>query len=281
MDELKIFLSDKKSVIIILPPSPTPDLISAGLALHHSFQNSEKTSQVGSNGPILPSIDTQNEIVDSIGSKNLIISFDYPEEYLEKVDYDVLPGGKFCLMIRPKGDSPVPKTSDVKYSYSGADADLVITLGINSLEELGKIYADEKKFIDDAKILSLNITNSTPSFTPNVFHHPLSSFCELVALFLERVSLTPTPIAATILIKNIYEVTSNLSNPKVTADTFSTLSFLMKNGGQLPNQTTVNPFVNRFTAPPFFAQPEPPEPENEEPPIPSDWQAPKIFRANS
>lgn len=292
MDEIKNFLQDKKSVIIILPPSPTPDLISAGLSLHHTLVNSAKVSQIGSDGPILPSVDTQKEVVDSIGSKNLIISFDYPEEYLEKVDYDVLPGGKFCLMIRPKGDSPVPKTSDVKYSYSGASADLAIVLGINSLEELGKIYADEKKFLDDAKVLSLNNVSTSPSFTPNIFHHPLSSFSELVALFIEKASLNPSSIAASNLIKQIYQSTNNLTDPKTTADTFSSISFLMKSGGQLPGATT-NPFYRSVALakdgpPPFF---EPlSSPDNavnhsealaKDGPIPSDWTSPKIFRANS
>lgn len=291
MDELKNFLSDKKSVIIILPPNPTPDLVLAGLSLHQTLINSGKTSQIGSHGPIPTNIDDSQEIVESIGSKNLIISFDYLEEYLEKVDYDVLPGGKFCLMIRPKDGSPIPQTSDVKYSYSGANADLVIVMGVSSLEELGKIYADEKKFLDEAKILSLNITNTIPSFTPNVFHHSLSSFSELVSLFIERVLLSPSSLTASNLIKQIYQSTNNLTDQRTTAETFSSISFLMKSGGQLPGATPI-PFT-RFAPPAFFEPPQLSQPtptENlinrsealaKDGPIPPDWTAPKIFRANN
>jgi len=292
MDELKSFLQDKQSIVVILPPNPSSDMVAAGLSLHQTLKNSGKDSQIGCSPPLprIPNLDEQDEIVESIGSKNLIISFDYPEEYLEKVDYDVLPGGKFCLMIRPKDGSPVPKTSDVKYSYSGANADLVIVFGINSLEELGKIYADEKKFLDSTKILSLNITGTIPDFTPNVFHHPLSSFAELVTLLLEKTSLVPAPPAASNLIRFIYEITSNLTSPKTNAETFSSISFLMKNGGRLPNQSPANPFASRFSPPAFF-EPHPspvgagfipPAPtDNDSAPVPSDWTAPKIFRANS
>lgn len=283
MEDLKNFFQDKNSFIVILPPNPSIDLVSAGLSLHLSLKNSGKQSQIGCTGPIphIPNIDNISEIVDSIGSKNLIISFDYPEEYLEKVDYDVLPGGKFCLMIKPKNGSPVPKTSEVKYSYSGAEADLVIVLGVNSLEELGKIYADEKKFLDEAKIISLNNNSSTPSFTPNVFHHNISSFSEVVSMFIERLALNVTPQAATTLIRQIHESTSAFSSRSTTADTFSTIAYLMKNGGQLPG--TSAPQFPRFTPPAFFEAPTQPEPTPADDPddIPPDWTAPKIFRAAS
>jgi hypothetical protein len=35
-------------------------------------------------------------------------------------------------MVRPKDGSPVPKVSDVKYSYSGASADLLLFWGKQS-----------------------------------------------------------------------------------------------------------------------------------------------------
>jgi hypothetical protein len=126
------------------------------------------------------------EIVDSIGARNLVISFNYHEDDLEKVDYDVRPDGKFYLMIKPKANSPVPDVSNVKYSYSGASADLVITLGIGSLEELGKIYADEKKFLDEAKILSLNTSPKPVQFTNNLLHQTTGSFSELIATLLDK-----------------------------------------------------------------------------------------------
>lgn len=295
----KKLIETAQSFIIALPSDPGKDLVSAGLSLHLSLKSSGKKSQIGcgSRVEVDESVIGAQEIADSIGARNLVISFDYHEDDLEKVDYDVRPDGKFYLMIKPKSNAPVPDAGNVKYSYSGAQADLVITLGINSLEELGKIYADEKNFLDNAKILSLNITPRPVQFTQNVINQTFGSFSELIGLLIERTNLKIDPNASKNLLCALYEETKNLTSPKMTADTFSVISYLMRHGARLPNQQS---FVPRFAQPAFFEAPSapklpmpaeeeiplPPEPEEESLPspedsqIPQDWTKPKIFRAS-
>ncbi|KKT55925.1 MAG: hypothetical protein UW48_C0001G0002 [Microgenomates group bacterium GW2011_GWC1_44_23] len=295
-------LESATSIIVVIPPDPSQDIISAGLALHLTLKNTGKKSQIGCGSEVHvdPKISGAQEISNTIGDQNLVISFDYHEDDLEKVDYDVRPDGKFYLMIKPKAGAPVPDVSNVKYSYSGANADLVITLGINSLEELGKIYADEKKFLDNVKLLSLNITPRPVSFTPNTIQQSFTSFSELISLLLEKCALNPTSEAAGNLLNSIYEETKNLTSPKMTADTFSSVSFLMRHGARLPNQ---HAFIPRLSQPAFFEAPEEevPLPPDENPQadssslrggnptwqspstnqsIPQDWTKPKIFRAS-
>jgi len=282
---IKTNVNAAKSVIVILPPNPEKDLVDAGVALHLAFKDSGKNSQIGCGTEIKLDPDTVgvSEITDSIGSRNLVISFDYKEEDLDKVDYDVRDDGKFYLLIKPKPNSPVPDTSNVKFSYKGASADLVITLGINSLEELGKIYADEKHFLDNADILSLNTNLSPSSFTGNHFHSDVSSFSELVSSFVESIGLKISTSVAESLLANIYSATNNLSSPRLTADTFAQVAFLMRAGAKTPTQ---RPTFPKFSQPPFFEvtdSPIPEEeniplPEEEEIPVPSDWNKPKIFR---
>src|SRR5258706_5320831 len=284
-------LESAKSVIVVLPPDPSQDLVAAGLSLHLSLKESGKQSQIGCGSEV--HVDERlhgaEEIADSIGSRNLVIAFDYHENDLDKVDYDVRPDGKFYLLIKPKSGSPVPDVSNVKYSYSVASADLVITLGINSLEELGKIYADEKFFLDNTTVLSLNISPRPISFTGNLFHQASGSFSELVTVLLEKAKLKIAPDAAHNLLTSIHEETGNLTSPRMTADTFAAIAFLMRSGAHLPNQ---HAFIPKFTPPPFFESPSAPElvfgpPQEEEPPlieedpqtIPVDWKKPKVFRA--
>jgi len=305
----KKLLDSANSVIVILPPDPSPDMVSAGLSLHVSLASSGKKSQIGCGTPVHvdEALHGALEINDSIGARNLVISFDYHEDDLEKVDYDVRSDGKFYLMIKPKANAPVPDVSNVKYAYSGASADLVITLGIGSLEELGKIYADEKKFLDEAKILSLNISPKPTSFTPNLLHQTAGSFSELVAVLMEKIGLKPSPDAGKNLLGSIYGETKDLTSPRMTADTFSAIAFLMRHGARLPNQQA---FVPRFAQPAFFEAPSDPNSpeeveegnlstEDEEIPLPSeenlpadqadistgpvpkDWTKPKIFRASN
>lgn len=280
---IKNLLDSAKSVIVILPPDPGKDLISAGISLHQTLKESGKTSQIGCGSEIHSDSQVEgiSEISDTIGSRNLIISFDYQEDDLEKVDYDVRDDGKFYLLIKPKSGSPVPDISGVKYSFSGADADLVITLGINSLEELGKIYAEEKNYLDQVDIISLNTSLRPTAFTSNLFHQNANSFAELTANFLERYDLNISVLSAKNLLQSIYDNSNGLSDPRLTANSFAAVAFLMRAGAQLPHQKIHTP---RFSQPPFFDNPQPlaeddiPLPEEEGQSIPSDWNKPKIFR---
>ncbi len=296
MEDQNQFVSTKKllesasSVIVILPPDPSLDMVAAGLSLHLSMKAAGKKSQIGSGTEVHvdPKIQGAQEISDSIGARNLVISFDYHEDDLEKVDYDVHSDGKFYLMVKPKEGAPVPDVSNVKYSYSGANADLVVTFGINSLEELGKIYADEKKFLDEAKILSLNITPKPATFTQNLLHLNFTSFSELVTILMEKAGIKPTQEAASNLLTFIHEETKGLTSPRMTADTFTGIAYLMRHGARLPNQQA---FVPRLSQPSFFEAPSAPVPSTpdeesipmpseENGPVPQDWTKPKIFRAS-
>jgi len=274
-------IDSAKSVITILPPDPSKDLVSAAVSLHLSLKESGKNSQIGCGSEVHvdSKISGVSEISDSIGSRNLVISFDYSEENLDKVDYDVRKDGRFYLLVKPKTNAPVPDISSVKYAYSGAEADLVITMGVLSLEELGKIYAEEKNFLDEVTTISLNISARPAAFTQNTFHEQTSSFTELVARLLEKSNLKASSSAANNLLEGIYDSTSKLTSSKMSADTFSSIAYLMRSGARLPNQQI---YVPKFSQPPFFEVPlgEPQEdiPDITEP-VPSDWKKPKIFRA--
>lgn len=268
---LKDLFNTSNSVLIILPPDPTEDILLSGISLHLSLVSSQKKSQIGcssfvsSNQTILGI----NEVKESIGNKNLQITFDYNESNLDRIDYEGFGNGKFSLVIKPKVGCPTPDSSTVRYNYSGAEADLVIVFGVNSLEELGPIYADEKNFLDQAKILSLNTTGAEASFTKNMFHLANTSFGELIGFLLQRINLTPSSEASSNLLTSIYSFTKNLTT-NITAETFSLISFLMKSGGNLPLQAAPQ---NAFARPNFFNKPA------DSQPVPTDWTTPKIFKA--
>jgi len=279
----KNLIESAKSIIIILPPDPGKDLLAAGISLHLALKEAGKISQIGcgSDVHIGEQIEGISEIADTIGSRNLIISFDYKEDDLDKVDYDVRDDGKFYLLVKPKAGSPVPDIGGVKYSYSGASADLVITLGVSSLEELGKIYADEKNFLDNASIISLGNSLRPAAFTGNLYHKNIGSYSELVAVLLEELKLRLSPPVAQNLMTHIYESTDSLTDSHVTADTFSSIAFLMRSGARPPRAQIRQPHISEA---PFFEAPATPQedtiplPEEENVPIPSDWNKPKIFR---
>lgn len=301
---VKNLIESAKSIIVCLPPDPGKDLVAAGVSLHLALKEAGKISQIGCGSEVHvdQQIEGVTEIADTIGSRNLIISFDYKEDDLDKVDYDVRDDGKFYLLVKPKEGAPVPDISGVKYSYSGATSDLVITLGINSLEELGKIYADEKKFLDDVDVISLSNSLRPAVFTGNLYHKNLGSFSELVTGLLEELNLKVTPPIAQNLLNSVYESTNHLNSNRMTADSFSSIAFLMRSGAYLPKMQSSTPHLSQapfFETPSTLSEENIPLPNEEDQPanqgdlsaesedqpadqagapVPSDWNKPKIFR---
>ena len=273
-------LEDAQKILVLLPPMPSEDMVNAALSLHLTLLESGKTSQIGCSSPIeLDSkIQATEEIKDSVGSRNLTISFDFLEENLDKVDYDVKNDGKFYLVIKPKANAPVPDVSHVKYSYSGAEADLVVLFGVFSLEELGKLYSDEKAFLDQASLLSLNISPRPATFDSQALHQNYPSYVELLGQLLQGTRLILSPQAAQNLLHGVYSATADLTSAKVSAQTFTFVAYLLTHGAKLPSQLRS---VSPLTHAPFFDVPTfSPVVEDDHSPVPSDWKQPKIFRAH-
>jgi nanoRNase/pAp phosphatase (c-di-AMP/oligoRNAs hydrolase) len=243
-------LKDANSYLILLPPEPSKDLVAAGLSLFYILSSENKPVQIGCSGPI--KIDSENlsgleDIQTTVGNQNLQIAFDFAESDLEKVDYDVDPNGKFILFIKPKTGHRPPDIKDVKFSYSGASSDLVFVLGINSLPELGKLYADEKSFLDSAKIVSIKTALQPSQFAALSLFQPASSVSEIVATFAKQAKLHLSADAANNLLTAISEATRHFSS-KATADTFEIIAHLIRSGATL-HQDYTSPPVPTFVAP--------------------------------
>lgn len=298
LNGVKDVLSSAKTAIVLLPPEPSSDQVGAALSLFLSLEKSGLTCQIGCSSPItVENADFfgVDRIATTIGNQNLLITFDFSENDLKKVDYDVDENGKFTLLIEPQPGVMPPDTSTIRYAYSGASADLVFIIGTNSLEELGKIYADEKTFLDSAKTISLNLVNRPGSFATFNLNSALStSVSEMVGNLLRELGVQPTADAATNLLTTILDSTNQFQSPKVTPDTFEIVAFLMRAGGHLgrsnlSTSSRFGAFPPSFPAPLFDAPPmtaptfeddfssPPPAPRS----IPNDWKKPKVFRSTN
>lgn len=238
IQEGNTLVKNAKTCLVILPPDPSDDLTAAGLGLYLTLKNSDKTAQIGCGTPI--KVDHAhlfgiNDVKTSVGNQNLMVNIDLREDQLNKVDYDFDENGKFVLMIQPQPGVPAPDSNSIQFSYSGANADLVFVLGIHSLEELGKIYADEKHFLDNATIISLCYSNKPSQIGTIQFHNSTNtSLCETIAFLAKSWNLTPSEDAATNLLGQISAASGpSFQSPKVSPDTFELIAFLMRAGGEL------------------------------------------------
>jgi len=283
ISDFKAKFDQANTFVVALPPEPDLDTVAAGLSLYFSL--SQKGSvKIGCSSPIkitsarLFGID---KILTSIGNQNLVVSFDYPEDKLDKIDYEKTENGKVRLLIKPRAGENAPDPKEITFDYTGIQADMVFVIGIQSLEELGKLYSDEKEFFDSASVVSLNSNSSSSSFAKYAFHTTsVTSNSEIAAYLIKNLNLNLTPDSASNLLLAIADATQNYTHVKTSPNTFELTAFILRQGGRrspsLSQQPAfATPVPHLSTSTPLH----PPVADNNS--VPSDWKKPKIFHSDS
>jgi hypothetical protein len=285
ISDLKTKIDQSHAFIIALPPEPDLDTVAAGLSLYFSLSQKHSV-KIGCSSPIkitsarLFGID---KILTSVGNQNLLISFNYPEDKLDKIDYEKTEDGKVNLLIKPRTGESAPDPKEVSFNYTGVQADLIFVIGIQSLEELGRLYSDEKEFFDSTPIVSLNLTNNSSSFAKHSFHTATAtSNSEITAYLIQKLNLSLTPDSASNLLLAIADTTQNYTHVKTSSNTFELTAFLLRQGGRrLPNLSQ-QPILAASPTPSLTPVSAPASVTNtNNQPIPSDWKKPKIFHSNT
>lgn len=206
-DQLSSKLGSAQSVLVILPRSPNYDQVAAGLALFLSLGKSKK--QVSIVSPQEMTVEFSSLVgVDRIKTKpegrNLVVSFDYVEDAVEKVSYNI-EGGKFNLTVQPKNGFPPLSVENVQYSYSGDQADLIFTINGGETEK----------------------ENVVPLTTNGA-----ASISDKIANLISQLNLPIDADIATNLLLGIENATRGFSSPTTNADTFEATAFCLRAGGR-------------------------------------------------
>ncbi|MEI8232126.1 MAG: hypothetical protein WCG44_00100 [bacterium] len=232
LQELKTKLGTAQTVLLTIPENPSQDIVAASLALYLSLKQSGKSvSIVASSSPVVRDshLVGLDKISQDVGGANLVITLDVPENAVDKVTSNT-EGGHLNLIINPaKGVAPI--TSDnIKFSYSGASADLVIVIGAADLKDIGALAEKENELF--AKERLANLSNQTGSFGAINLTDPTSSNSELITALLKELALPLDVDIANNLMQGIESATSGLSSPNMTADTFEALAILYRTGAR-------------------------------------------------
>lgn len=233
--QVKEKLATTKSIFIFISQNANLDATAAALALYLSLIESGKSVMIGSSGEVrvehsrLVGVD---KITDKIGNRNLVITFDYQEDSIDKVSYNV-EGKKFNLVIEPRqNQSPLDKNS-VEFSYEGLDADLIFVIGAQKLEALGALYEKERQAFSKATIVNIDkITTNTKFGQINIIDPKSPSISELVFQTIKNLALPITIDIAGNVLKGVEAQTQNLQAPFVGAKTFETVAELMRTGAK-------------------------------------------------
>ncbi len=237
LEDIKKSLTGAKEILIIIRDNPRVDHVASALSLYLSLKDAGKSVFIACATEMRVEFNRLvgvDKISAQIGNRNLVISFPYVKDSIEKVSYNV-DEANFNLVIQPKVGFPSLDSTKVQYSYSGASADLVFIVGAQKLEDLGTFYLNERKLFEQATLINLDASPVNTRFAPlNLVWAEYVSCAEMVTDLLSQLGLKLTEDIATNLLAGLNEATQNFQRFNIKAGTFEMAARLMKAGGKRP-----------------------------------------------
>lgn len=262
-------IKELKGSLVLLPVNPTFDKVAAALALFLSFKKGGKEATIACPTPMLAGFNHLigvDKVVDKIGNRNLIISFDYIKDAIEKVSYNV-ENNKLNLVIEPKEGAPRLDPKKVSYSYTGSNAEVFFLIGVLRFEDLGVFYEDLRRLFKNKIVVDIdNYNNKTPLTEINFTNSEVSSCSELMVNFLKKHQLPVDQDIATNIFLGLENSTGGFRS-RVRAETFEAAAWCLRYGARKEYRQVM----------PITPQPSAgPKPE----PAP-DWFKPKIYKGTT
>jgi nanoRNase/pAp phosphatase (c-di-AMP/oligoRNAs hydrolase) len=235
IDLLKQYFSTSQRFLLIFGREATFDQIASATALYLSLREHDKDVSLLTPELVRTEFASLVGIQDAsqqLGNKNLQISFDYQEEMVDKVSYNIDEDSqKFHLVIQPKRGGKPLDTKTVEFSYTGADADVILTIGVGDLEDLEQLYTGYEDFYANTPLISLH-SFETPFGTTKIATEGMASFSEVMSYVLQQTGMTIDGDIATNLLSGIEDATENFRSLSATADTFEIASQLLRTGAR-------------------------------------------------
>ena|SRR3989344_319021 len=271
IDNFKKLVTEAKTVCVLMPENPNLDTVASATSLSILLENLGKEVTIAAPSPMLVEANRLvgvQKVTDLPDNKNLTISFqDYDAGQIEKVSYNV-EDGQFMLVVSPKPGNTAPNKDQVIVGYKGVAGDLIIVVGAQSKNALGKFAKNEELFGANAKVALVGNTpaegfaNATELINPQS-----SSVSETLYELAENAGFARNPDVATNLFFGLRAGSNNFQKG-VTANTFMVASRLLNEGARL------EPL-------PAVGRPEPAEGQAPQAPVPAEWtQEPKVFTGN-
>lgn len=287
---LKTTLDKGSEIFVLLPLNAGQEMVASALGLYQVLLEAGKNviiaspSKLSDSSRSLPGAD---QITTKIGNRNLVISLKVDKrDSIDKVSYNLDETSQvFNLIIQPKQGNPPLKKDQVNFSYSGAQADLIFTVGANRLEDLGEFYETERKLFTDAKTVAINRFQSATFADFQITDTQVSGHAELTYELVKALNLSLTSDAATAFLTGIDVATNHLQQPTMSPDTLERMASLMRAGGVRQSNVgmpgaTVQKSVPVSTPPTSTTVPQP-VPVVSDAPVPEEWLQPKIYKSSA
>ena len=256
------FLSVSPQVYLLLPITSDPDLVLSCLAtalfltdlsrldlanwqLKEALLFSPQSPTLFDRWPQLVQFLQEERLLDQVkqqlGRDNLIISFPYRAEQVDKVSYHIgQDQQQFYLTIKPQAGQAPLSEKQVKFNYAGASADLLWLFGVGELADLKQLYVGYEDLYQQQTLISLN--TYLPDFgSLNLDISGSAAYAEAVfylirgllgLLELDWSVLEHTRQIASLLLSAIRLKSKEFSSSEMQANSFLAVAELLKLGAQ-------------------------------------------------
>lgn len=235
VQQLSELLPTTKTILVMVSARATFDQLAAASSLFVSLREQGKevallapTTQVVQDQGLAGLADLKSEL----GNKDLQISFAYTPEQVDKVSYHIdEQDQRFYLVVKPKSGQKPLDADSIEMSYVGAEADLILLVGVSDLEELEQLYFGYEQLYQDSAIVTLH-TYETAIGSIKLDASGLSSVSEAAAQLIQSLDMPLSADTATNLLAGIEEMTEGFRSLATTADTFEIVARLMRSGAR-------------------------------------------------
>jgi hypothetical protein len=324
IQKLKDAIGKSNNIGIAVGQNPSIDEMGAALGFYLMLRSANKRVTIAS--PTDPIVEISNLVgIDRVqrhfggDSGDLVVSFPYKEGEIEKVSY-TLENNFLNIIVKASEQGLSFEEQDVRYSRGSGSIDLLIVVGVSSLDQIGDVVDSQK--LRDISIINIDNNPNNQGFGDVVvLNTQASSLCEHIGDIALTLGFAIEQDAAQNLLSGIMTATQNFQDPRTSSLAFEIASLLMKQGAQrstrqYPSQA---PRMNEQPAPMLGAaqsiptvrqpvqQPEPvrqpqsvqqppraavssavsdnydqaEQPEEQNEKPPLDWLTPKVYKGSS
>ncbi len=232
--ELVQKVKDSQHILLAISKRPSGDQVGSLLALARGLENLGKNvflvagSRVPDNYNFLLKGNEINQGLE--GSKDFILELDSQNAQPENLGYK-MEEGKLKITITPsKGNF---KPDDVSYSYGDYQFDLIITLGVSELKQLGKIYRDNPDIFYKTSLANIDQKKQNENFGKiNWLDKGASSLSEMMVSLLEALEISLDEDLATPLLAAIMSATDRFQASNTSSKSLTVAAQLTGAGGK-------------------------------------------------
>jgi len=223
-----------QKILLVTSREPNSDQLAAVVAMQLVLTKLGKephaviTDRLPKSASIL---NTQGISANLDGVRDFIVSLDMGHVEVDKLKYTI-ENGALNITVTPVAGNFIPE--DASFSYGAFQFDLVIALGVTSLDKIDRIHEQNPTMFDGLHLINIDYHRINDGFgSVNLVDQAASSVSEMLISAMESLGQgLMDPDIATALLTGIMSATSNFTAPSTTAKALTVAAQMMSAGAK-------------------------------------------------